>query len=104
MSEPGNYRVTVQVSDGYSLSDVYEATFTSHVITTQVQQPAYQVKILDDDRLIRYAGYMPPQINPEDHNAVKAIKRTVSGGYVISKLGIDYIRAKARWAKKTYIQ
>ena len=85
MDEPGNYRGTIQVFDGVVWSDVYEASFQSHVITTDEQVMATVTRILEDDEPASYDGYIPAYISPDLHPAKATVKRTTNGAYILTK-------------------
>jgi hypothetical protein len=83
MGEPGNYKASMQVYDGYVWSDVYEVGFTSHVITTEEQKKAYRAYVLDDDPVLRHGGFIPTEIKPDDNKAFVSFKRGVNGAYIL---------------------
>jgi|GEM_PF-3845983 len=85
MEEPGNYRASLQVFDGEVWSDIYEASFQSHVITTDEQVTATVTEEIDDDEPLEYEGWVPTYIEPTEHNSKKTFKRIVNGAYIFTK-------------------
>jgi len=93
MEQPGNYKADMQVFDGYVWSDVWEAGFTAHVITTEEQKKTYRLYMLADDPVVENDGYIPIALKPDDNGGMKMAKRAVNGAYTLVKRGSDYLRS-----------
>ncbi|MBD3387477.1 MAG: hypothetical protein GF416_00485 [Candidatus Altiarchaeales archaeon] len=85
MEQPGNHKATMQVYDGYVWSDVYEASFTSHVIVTDEQKAAYPSEILEDDPVLEHPAMLPAEIRPDDKEPTPTFKRLGNGMYMLAK-------------------
>lgn len=86
MDEPGNYRATLQVYDGFVFSDIYEASFRSHLISTDQQVPALATKSLVDESQMGCERLLPSCIASGEHPVRVSVKRTLNGSYMLNKM------------------
>ncbi len=93
IEEAGNYKAGVQVYDGYVWSDLYEAGFTAHVITTNEHKKTVRVYELEDDDVLEHGGIVPIEIMPDDSESLRLGKRAWNGAYMLVKRLTDLIKA-----------
>jgi hypothetical protein len=100
IENPGNYKADMQVSNGHVWADVYEASFTVHVITTEIRTKAYRSRPLEDDPVIENQRGFPQAIREGDNSLLRGLKRISNGGYIAAIRIGDYIKANMPYGEE----
>lgn len=90
--EPGNYLARVQVHDGHLWSDIYETPFSIHVISTTELKGLVRTHEMVDEQPKKSRYRLPIQIEPDDDEASRALKRLVQGAYILTWRLFNYIQ------------
>ena len=93
--EPGNLQAYVQVYDGHVYSDIYEAPFSIHVVTTSEQKKMHRTFEVPDDEPLESQVQFVKIIQPDEGGDTASIKRFFHGSYILNHRLKNYLQYQA---------